>query len=325
MTALARGDEQRILRFVAEADTFGEEHVFDGGFLTELVKLVPAEWVGFGRGPEYDPTAPQYVGFDRPGDEHVFDHVDWTEALSVLQGEMPPFDYLDHNFGAVKLSDFLNRRELRRSRVYKLVLEPVGLEHTLAVRVPTATEMFFVFDRSERDFTERDREVLLALAPHLARLYEAAETRRRLQTALALHEQTRSAVVLLEAGGRIAFASSAAQELLDRYFGRNGAALPAPIAAWLSEGSKRLRVGSGDRVLVVSHVDDALLLEERRPEPQLTAREREILELVAEGRTNGEIAERLWISPGTVRKHLENLYAKLGVHTRTAAAGFLRH
>ena len=325
MTALARGDEQRILRFVAEADSFGDEHVFDGAFLTELGKLVAAEWVGFGRGPEHDPAKPQYFGFDRPGDEHIFDLVDWTETLPLLEGEMPPFDYLDHHFGAAKLSDFLNRRERRRSRLYKLALEPAGLEYTLAVRVPKATEMLFIFDRSERDFTERDREVLLALAPHLARLHDAFETRRRLQAALALHERTHSAVVLLEAGGRVAFVSSAAQELLDRYFGANGPALPAPVAAWLFDGAEQLRVGSGDRALVLSRVDDALLLEEEpRSLPQLTAREREILELVAEGHTNGEIAERLWISSGTVRKHLDNLYAKLGVHSRTAAAAFLR-
>jgi DNA-binding CsgD family transcriptional regulator len=53
----------------------------------------------------------------------------------------------------------------------------------------------------------------------------------------------------------------------------------------------------------------------------LTAREREILAWVARGKTNPEIARVLWISPGTVRKHLENVYDKLGVHT--AAARFL--
>jgi DNA-binding CsgD family transcriptional regulator len=52
----------------------------------------------------------------------------------------------------------------------------------------------------------------------------------------------------------------------------------------------------------------------------LTTRETEILELVACGLTNAAIAERLWISPGTVKKHLEHIYAKLGVRTRTAAA-----
>ena len=52
----------------------------------------------------------------------------------------------------------------------------------------------------------------------------------------------------------------------------------------------------------------------------LTPRERNVLALVASGKTNGQIARELWLSPGTVRKHLENAFAKLGVHTRTAAA-----
>ena len=52
---------------------------------------------------------------------------------------------------------------------------------------------------------------------------------------------------------------------------------------------------------------------------RLTSREREILRQVAEGRTNAEVAALMRISPQTVRKHLENSYAKLGVHTRTGA------
>lgn len=57
----------------------------------------------------------------------------------------------------------------------------------------------------------------------------------------------------------------------------------------------------------------------RRSKLGLTPRESEILGWVAHGKTNGEIATILWISPTTVRKHLENVYPKLGVHTRTAA------
>jgi len=45
--------------------------------------------------------------------------------------------------------------------------------------------------------------------------------------------------------------------------------------------------------------------------------ERKILELLATGLPNKEIADRLGISPGTVRWHLENIYAKLHVHSRT--------
>jgi DNA-binding CsgD family transcriptional regulator len=56
----------------------------------------------------------------------------------------------------------------------------------------------------------------------------------------------------------------------------------------------------------------------------LTPRECEVVVLVAEGKTNAEIARQLWISPGTVRRHLENVFAKLDVHTRTAAVARLR-
>jgi DNA-binding CsgD family transcriptional regulator len=51
----------------------------------------------------------------------------------------------------------------------------------------------------------------------------------------------------------------------------------------------------------------------------LTVRERELVVLLRDGLTNQEIAERLVISTSTVRTHLENIYGKLGVHTRTAA------
>jgi DNA-binding NarL/FixJ family response regulator len=51
----------------------------------------------------------------------------------------------------------------------------------------------------------------------------------------------------------------------------------------------------------------------------LTDRELEVLQLLREGLTNREIAGRLFISNATVRTHLEHVYEKLDVHTRTAA------
>jgi DNA-binding CsgD family transcriptional regulator len=56
---------------------------------------------------------------------------------------------------------------------------------------------------------------------------------------------------------------------------------------------------------------------------RLTPRERQILDRVAQGKTNAEIAWQLEISAETVRKHLENAYDKLGVHTRTGAVAAL--
>jgi DNA-binding CsgD family transcriptional regulator len=52
----------------------------------------------------------------------------------------------------------------------------------------------------------------------------------------------------------------------------------------------------------------------------LTSREREVIDLVGAGATNAAVAEALVVSPATVKKHLDNIYAKLGVGSRAAAA-----
>jgi DNA-binding CsgD family transcriptional regulator len=71
--------------------------------------------------------------------------------------------------------------------------------------------------------------------------------------------------------------------------------------------------------LLRPHLDAAVRRLAGPPAPRLTAREREVLALVGAGLTNRAIARRLHVSPHTVRKHLENTFARLGVHSRTAA------
>ena len=66
------------------------------------------------------------------------------------------------------------------------------------------------------------------------------------------------------------------------------------------------------------------IVAEPDPYAKLTSREREIVELVAEGKTNAQIAVQLWVAPSTVKKHLEHIYSKLGVGRRTAAATLQR-
>ena len=56
-----------------------------------------------------------------------------------------------------------------------------------------------------------------------------------------------------------------------------------------------------------------------RPDPQLTPRQREILELIASGQSTEEVARDLAISPETVRNHLRNVYKELRAHTRVEA------
>jgi DNA-binding CsgD family transcriptional regulator len=79
-----------------------------------------------------------------------------------------------------------------------------------------------------------------------------------------------------------------------------------------------------DRALLTilrPHLQEALLNAERRrnPIPDLTPRHWDLLHLLAAGRTNTQIARQLGLSEGTVRTHLENIYARLDVSNRTAA------
>ena len=79
-----------------------------------------------------------------------------------------------------------------------------------------------------------------------------------------------------------------------------------------------------DRALLTllrPHLHQAYLDAERRrrPAPQLTPRQWQLLRLVAAGHTNAQIARQLGVSEGTVRIHLQNIYARLHVSSRTAA------
>lgn len=79
-----------------------------------------------------------------------------------------------------------------------------------------------------------------------------------------------------------------------------------------------------DRALLTllrPHLHEAYVDAERHRHgtPQLTSRQWELLRLVAAGHTNAQIARRVGVAEGTVRKHLENTYTRLNVSSRTAA------
>jgi len=79
------------------------------------------------------------------------------------------------------------------------------------------------------------------------------------------------------------------------------------------------RVAAGECVVDRAVVDD-LLSRQRRPDPfaELTSREREILALMAEGRSNQGICRALWLSPKTVETHIRGAFTKLGISAAPA-------
>jgi DNA-binding NarL/FixJ family response regulator len=122
---------------------------------------------------------------------------------------------------------------------------------------------------------------------------------------LTMHDDEASVFAAMRAGARgYAVKGSDEEAILNavRAVGR-GEAIFGPAVA--------------DRLL--EHLADAPALA-ARAFPDLTEREREVLELLSGGTSNGEIARRLQLSPKTVRNHVSNVCTKLGVSDRAQAA-----
>jgi DNA-binding NarL/FixJ family response regulator len=107
------------------------------------------------------------------------------------------------------------------------------------------------------------------------------------------------------------------------------------VIVMCKQGDARLRdcalAGGAARVVDIEHAGAILgalrslrVVDGFVERPLLTRRELEILRLVADGRTNRDVAELLWVSDQTVKFHLANVYRKLGVNTRAEAIEWAR-
>jgi DNA-binding CsgD family transcriptional regulator len=325
VAALSSRDAERMLRFVADAESIGGDQPFTPDFLRELGQLVHADWIAYSELDEVRTIL--LVEIDRPEDQCSIPFPDplWHEITDTHPVRVA---HRGGYVGALKVSDFLARGELRGSLLYQW-LQQYGVQHSMELRITRSRWLprTFHFDRfTGRDFGERDRRVLDTLQPHLARLRRQASARRLLGAALAELDRGAGdgsrAVILLDGAGAVDFASRKARRLLREFFpARSRRRLPPEVAEWVQSGSARpLLRQRDDRLLTVERDRQTLLLREERLAGRLTGREQEVLAWVARGKTNAEIAEVLWLAPSTVRKHLENVYGKLGVNTRTAAA-----
>jgi len=110
---------------------------------------------------------------------------------------------------------------------------------------------------------------------------------------------------------------------------RGGRRLTLALHAMTSEPSTGAGDGAngGDEgaddewLIVASEANDAAAIEALVAAFRLTPREAEVLYWVAKGKTNRDVGEILGASPRTITKHMEHILEKLGVETRTAAAG----
>lgn len=189
----------------------------------------------------------------------------------------------------------------------------------------------------------RPREVLARIAAHL----NSARSQR--QARQALDAFGHATLVVRERDGRRIWQTALARELLQRYFsGLPDHQAPAELMAWVGRQAIRQRAGAeaqtitisrgtgrltcalhpledaaateGQWLIVLREASEAAMLAAWVQAFSLTTREAEVLYWVIQGKTNRDIGDILGASPATVKKHLERVYGKLGVETRTAAA-----
>jgi DNA-binding response OmpR family regulator/DNA-binding CsgD family transcriptional regulator len=198
----------------------------------------------------------------------------------------------------------------------------------------------------------RPKEVLARMQVHL----QAARERRQARNALDAFGY--ASLTVRASDGRLMWQTPLARELLQRYYDSTGPLLPEPVLAWLhrsvehleavrargeslaepprlsvEQGAKRLTFRlhqrnddgfvsdtGGDWLLIMQEASDESVIEAISLSFRLTAKEAEVLYWVIKGKINRDIGDILGSSPMTVKKHLERVYAKLGVETRTAAA-----
>jgi DNA-binding CsgD family transcriptional regulator len=205
-------------------------------------------------------------------------------------------------------------------------------------------------NRSKRNFTERDRLILNLLRPHLFQAFGNAQRYHQLQQNATQLQQSldRSGVICLDETGQVKLMTSQVATWLQSYFPshRNGNELPERLRSWVRHQLSQLdgmydlpspclplHIQQGDRRLTIRLVIDQpgakylLLLAEERILSLLSSleliglskREAEVLFWIIKGKDNRAIALEMRINYSTVRKHLENIYFKLEVQSRTEA------
>ena len=123
-------------------------------------------------------------------------------------------------------------------------------------------------------------------------------------------------MVMIEAGARGFFRTALGNELLIkciRMVARGEIWLEADLITWVFEELRKEVVEKRKRLKSLAHLSSAQL-------NILSPREMEVLALISESMTNEEIADKLFLSPKTVKTHLRNIFSKSGIRNRVEAA-----
>ncbi len=269
--------------------------------------------------------------------------------------------------GAHKISDFVTQQQLHQFEgLYQQFLRLYKIEDQMILFLPDVTPdswqnisqlgtklVGFTQNRTQRNFTERDRIILNLLRPHLAQAYTNVQQHHQLQQEN--HQLQRSlnhlGTIVLDSEQQIVSIAPQAIIWLETYFAKSICShqqLPDRLQSWLryqidcltknsdlSHVCLPLRIQCDGRELTIGVTIEPertrylLLLTEQTLSPLnslallgLSQRETEVLKLIIQGKDNKAIATQLSVNISTIRKHLENIYTKFRVKSRTEAISY---
>jgi DNA-binding CsgD family transcriptional regulator len=249
---------------------------------------------------------------------------------------------------SLRISDFLSRQQFHRLALYNEYYRPLGVEYQLGTTISISERHILGvgLDRDCLDFSENERLCLDLLRPHLIQSY------RNLQILKLMKRKAEGSVkqlVVVNRTGQVQLINDDVWRIFANYFDmpRFHRSLPDVVHNWIKYERARLcqesDVSSPPVPLVISKEggkitihflwggkdseQDIIIIEEEPTDiasasmygSKLTRRETEILAWLSQGKTNAEIGLALSISPRTVKKHLEHIYSKLRVHSRSGA------
>ena len=324
-------------------------------FSEALKRLIPAEYYTFdffdSQGSRWD------SGWQNPG---VCFPLEIMTAFGLYFHEHPLVgNFLETGLCFPrKISDFVSTRKFQQLALYNECYRLIDTDAQMSVGFPVSTNRILLntASRKRMDFTESDRRVLAALRPHLLANYQTAEALSKFENEqkqlCGAIETSGSGFVLLDQHGRLLLMTDRARLWLKEYFTdwtETLNSLPDAVSRWSAHYIKRdagselsmpalplkmIRHETRLQIrLCINHASEqiVLVLEEEQSgnclktleSLSLTPREIEIMGWVLRGKTNNEIGFLCDISPRTVQKHLEHIFQKFGVETRTAAALFV--
>lgn len=346
MATLGAPDFDAALEIIRDCDRAADLPEFRRRVLA-VADLMPADSVAYN---EADVVAGTITAEIRPPWMY---EPRWRDAFARRSHEHPIIAHMAEtgDLTPITISDLMSEEEFHSTGLYREFFGPLGAEDQIAFGLPSSPRMVLgvSLNRSERGFSAEERTILALVAPHLGEAYLAARAR----TVVAAGVEAAPAgeqLIVLDADDRVTALVGDPATLL----GKLGTALapgeplPAELAGRIASrsdeahgwyaGHRYFSVETGGKPVSVrsfaGEFPDAIRILEIREEKdalgpdlaaelQITPREAEVANLLARGLSDQLIAERLTISPHTVKRHVEQIYAKLGVGSRWEALALL--